>query len=224
MARCPKCESRKGKRYCPALDRHICSRCCAEHRLETIPCPPDCVHLEGESYQHAKRRQRAHTQGRCFLDALHTVFLTSETREFGFLVQADAYWWMRRNGRLPDGLLRASFEDFRSRLSSVYVPSRMPLPLGKFLYSLQEGEQHQGLLGPRFTGKQRLAAIRALVRHIESLGDPDGYSYHEQLAAFFGELDFEADLDYSPEEELGERDPGEEAERRSAGGIFLPGP
>ncbi len=45
--KCVHCGQRKGKRRCPALGGDICPQCCGEHRLKTIACPPDCVHLGG---------------------------------------------------------------------------------------------------------------------------------------------------------------------------------
>lgn len=51
MAKCGYCNKRKGKRYCPSLDRVICSQCCGENRLKNIDCPSDCKYLIHESYQ-----------------------------------------------------------------------------------------------------------------------------------------------------------------------------
>jgi hypothetical protein len=47
MEACTFCDSRKGKRFCPALDGPICSICCGRHRLSEIDCEPDCPWLVG---------------------------------------------------------------------------------------------------------------------------------------------------------------------------------
>ncbi len=47
MSTCNHCGQRKGKRSCPALGGAICSRCCGQHRVVEIACPPDCIHLGG---------------------------------------------------------------------------------------------------------------------------------------------------------------------------------
>lgn len=44
---CPLCETRKGKRSCPARGALICSACCGQKRLVEIDCPPDCAYLTG---------------------------------------------------------------------------------------------------------------------------------------------------------------------------------
>ena len=43
--KCPICNSRKGKRACPALGKDICTQCCGEKRVTEIPCPSDCSYL-----------------------------------------------------------------------------------------------------------------------------------------------------------------------------------
>lgn len=50
--KCPSCQSRKGKRFCPGLNQTICSVCCGEKRVVEIRCPADCPFLQsGSQYQ-----------------------------------------------------------------------------------------------------------------------------------------------------------------------------
>ncbi len=49
---CPLCDSRSGKRYCPALAKRICAACCATKREIEIDCPSDCAYLrQGRSFE-----------------------------------------------------------------------------------------------------------------------------------------------------------------------------
>jgi hypothetical protein len=57
MAKCPACQTRKGKRKCPALEDLICSVCCGTKREKEIQCPPDCKFL-GKSKQHSEERRK----------------------------------------------------------------------------------------------------------------------------------------------------------------------
>src|SRR5688572_30303461 len=84
MARCPRCESRKAKRSCPALRVDICPVCCAEGRLNTIACPTDCVYLGAEFYQQKRRREKAMSRGRGFVETLEKLFPDPEVREIAF--------------------------------------------------------------------------------------------------------------------------------------------
>ena len=43
--KCPICETRKPRRFCPGMRAEICSICCGEQREVTIDCPLDCPHL-----------------------------------------------------------------------------------------------------------------------------------------------------------------------------------
>jgi len=43
---CKICESRRGKRFCPAVHGEICSLCCGREREVTVHCPLDCEYLQ----------------------------------------------------------------------------------------------------------------------------------------------------------------------------------
>src|SRR5260370_26424482 len=42
---CPLCGTRRARRSCPALGKHICAVCCGTKRLVQIQCPADCAYL-----------------------------------------------------------------------------------------------------------------------------------------------------------------------------------
>jgi hypothetical protein len=56
MATCPLCQSRKGKRVCPAKRATICPVCCGEKRMIEIECPADCSWL-GPGVENELRRE-----------------------------------------------------------------------------------------------------------------------------------------------------------------------
>jgi len=43
---CVLCETRKEKRFCPALHAGICPACCGTHRELILDCPSDCSYLK----------------------------------------------------------------------------------------------------------------------------------------------------------------------------------
>ena len=43
---CTLCETRKEKRFCPALHARICATCCGTHREVVLDCPGDCSYLK----------------------------------------------------------------------------------------------------------------------------------------------------------------------------------
>jgi hypothetical protein len=52
---CSICETRKEKRFCPALHGRICPQCCGEQREVTLDCPSDCTYLQ-QARAHEKPR------------------------------------------------------------------------------------------------------------------------------------------------------------------------
>lgn len=58
MAKCVSCNSRKGKRNCPALAGLICSQCCGAKKVKEIDCPEDCFYI-GKSQQYFTDRQES---------------------------------------------------------------------------------------------------------------------------------------------------------------------
>ena len=58
--KCLLCESRKGKRFCPAKAGQICPVCCGTKREVEIDCPSDCVYLHaGREYESSKLARTA---------------------------------------------------------------------------------------------------------------------------------------------------------------------
>ncbi len=52
---CAICETRKERRFCPAVHGHICPQCCGEQREVTLDCPSDCPYLR-QAHEHEKPR------------------------------------------------------------------------------------------------------------------------------------------------------------------------
>src|ERR1700676_1630777 len=48
---CKICETRRARRFCPAVHGEICSLCCGREREMTLDCPLDCEYLQ-ESRKH----------------------------------------------------------------------------------------------------------------------------------------------------------------------------
>ncbi len=54
---CSLCETRKEKRFCPAIHDRICPQCCGEQREVTLDCPSDCIYLQ-QAREHESERPR----------------------------------------------------------------------------------------------------------------------------------------------------------------------
>lgn len=52
---CSLCQTRKEKRFCPALHERICTQCCGTEREQNIDCVADCTYLV-QAREHEKPR------------------------------------------------------------------------------------------------------------------------------------------------------------------------
>jgi hypothetical protein len=58
--KCPVCNQKKAKRFCPAKGTQVCPHCCGEKRILEIDCPDDCQYLE------SGRRHEVELHGRYY--------------------------------------------------------------------------------------------------------------------------------------------------------------
>jgi hypothetical protein len=75
---CAICETRKERRFCPALHGRICPQCCGEQREVTLDCPSDCPYLQ---------QARAHERPRSAADLDPAALMAQVEIEDQFLYQ-----------------------------------------------------------------------------------------------------------------------------------------
>ena len=206
MAKCPVCGTRKGKRECPALDQAICSTCCGRHRLDKIQCPPDCTHLGGEHYQHKRRGERAQSRGKAFISRLDGRFPDPGPRRFAWAVCSDLYWWQAHLATPTNREVAEALTDTAERIATTIHLGTPPTPLVEYLtFLIREGknykaaEESASLTGER---KRRTLEVAANAARSHDAGSESSTSYCQEIASFFNELNFSADLDYKPTEEF----------------------
>lgn len=57
--KCPLCNQRKSRRYCPAKNAQICAQCCGAKRILEIDCPESCEFLQvGRNHESQSQRVR----------------------------------------------------------------------------------------------------------------------------------------------------------------------
>ena len=101
--KCPLCENRKAKRFCPAKAVEICPVCCGTKREVEIDCPSNCVYLhEGREYESKRMVRKGPWVARterlwqdAFINQHYQVFLSlwaiilDERHRFPELVDSD---------------------------------------------------------------------------------------------------------------------------------------
>ena len=66
---CTLCETRKERRFCPALHARICATCCGTHREVVLDCPSDCLYLR-QAREHSRFRPELVEDERWFAQVL----------------------------------------------------------------------------------------------------------------------------------------------------------
>ena len=133
---CAICETRRPRRYCPAVRGEICSLCCGAAREVTVECPLDCQYLResrlrekpaernasefpNQDIRVSEKLLRANEQLLTFLSL--TIFRTA--MEIPGLVDSDVL-------EALDGLIRT----YRTLESGVYYESRPANPLAGSIF------------------------------------------------------------------------------------------
>lgn len=107
---CPLCRRRRARRTCPALEKAICTVCCATKRLAEIRCPTDCRYLaSAQSHPPAAVQRRQERDARFLLPIV--AGLQPRQYELFFFVQQLLHG-IARAGALPidDRTVRESAE------------------------------------------------------------------------------------------------------------------
>lgn len=225
MSKCPKCQTRKAKRRCPALAAEICPRCCGEHRLRTIPCPRDCPHLEGELYQQERRRERATLEGREFIAGLKQRFDDGDEFSFAMAVSGDLYFYSSNAGRLGNARIIGVLEGVRGMLSKIFVPDAAAAPAVRYLVGRIERSARYDV-SPAFSDRDRVRVIDVLISWVRD-AEARHVDYEEELERFFSHFDLGRDMgivedDFEALGGNGHRAGAGDGLRRSAGGVILP--
>ncbi|MFN8007472.1 MAG: hypothetical protein U0V70_10695 [Terriglobia bacterium] len=135
--KCPLCEARKVKRFCPAKASMICPVCCGEKREIEISCPADCVYLQpGRDYEAERQAKRTPAPARTprlwessSLQRYYGITMSlwkifSEGRnQFGEIVDVDVH-----------EAIEALLKTYRTLESGIYYEHAPIAPAAKSLY------------------------------------------------------------------------------------------
>lgn len=107
---CPLCRRRRARRTCPALQREICTVCCATKRQTEIRCPADCRYLaSARSHPPAAVQRRREHDARFLLPIV--AGLQPEQYDLFFFVQQLLHGIDRAGGlAVDDRAVRESAE------------------------------------------------------------------------------------------------------------------
>ena len=138
---CSICDSRKAKRFCPALRSEICPQCCGQGREETIDCPLDCPYLI-ESRQREKRAGLTPEDFPCKQIRITEAFLRDREvllNAAGHSVLAAAFQTPGAVDRDVRDALDALVRTYKSLESGVYYQTMAQSPVAQAIVAQIEG-------------------------------------------------------------------------------------
>lgn len=194
---CPICNTRKGKRFCPAKVESICSICCGTEREVSIDCPTDCSFLmESRDYDFRRR-----TLDRNQLPFSDTVIPDSFLAENERLLTALSYAICRSaqdQPRLVDSDViastRALAETHHTLQSGLYYEQRPTAALQRDLYgrlelslkTFQEDEtQEHGIVRNRTRDFEQILIFLTQLGTVRSNGRSKSRAFLDFLRANF---------------------------------------
>jgi hypothetical protein len=194
---CAICDTRKEKRFCPAVHGRICPVCCGREREVTLDCPSTCVYLQ---------QARQYEQPRGIEDIpAESLFPQVEVSESFLREQAQlltGFWVaiLRRfhadrslNDREVVGALRSMAKSYETRVNSGlhYEPPSASVPqqalideINQLLNEYREAEQkHVGYSRLRDSEVFRVLAFMLRVAEMRTSGRPRSRAFLDWLAA-----------------------------------------
>ena len=133
------------------------------------------------------------------------------------------------HGKLPNLLIAEAMESACSGLAIIPVVQDSDNPHPDFLGKLLNvSSRYESLRTGDFkedSQRKALEKLAAIARNHGKIEDPEkSNSFLEVASSYFDQLDFEADLDYSPLEEMGNKNQaGAEEEDKPGSGLIIPG-
>lgn len=200
MNKCPRCNSRKAKRYCAALGESICSLCCGRIREKEVHCPPNCAFLsKHKSYQEKRVIEKKHPAPRLPSSENEDLLKDERMAWLAFHVETPVKEYAQQNPSLNDKKALLALEYAREKIAKdkglILLPGERMKPvndLGEAMLDMIERCRFEGRIiitgEPQTYSKQEklkvLDRIIAAVKHL-ARADMEGRTYIQAVTDRF---------------------------------------
>ena len=199
---CAICETRKEKRFCPAVHGRICPACCGTAREVTLDCPSECPYLQ-QARRYERPRELAEAEGALFPGIEVPEDLTYRREP---LIVALSYALVqagRRDRTLRDSDAMAALNHVAKRYETLVnsglfyeAPTANPvqqvvsMELEQTLTHYREAEQKKlGYSSLRDSEVLQILVLLARLAHARTSGRPRSRAFLDFLAEGFREKD-----------------------------------
>lgn len=151
--RCSLCGQRTGDRFCPTLERWICSSCCGKERGRSVRCVLSCPYLAEAEARWRERRSRELSEAWAAWQRANPELPWPYIRALAEVLAAFLH-----KSFATDAEVEQALSDLDQALSPIVLVSAAPSPLGKSLSSTIVPLVREG----KVEGEAVRAAARAL--------------------------------------------------------------
>ena len=203
MAKCTKCKQRKGKRYCVALDDHLCNLCCGLLREKEIHCPQSCTFLEKHgSYQEDRIIEKKQTHAPKKIPPEEDILKDERMAWLAFHMEAPLMEYAKRKESFTDRAALLSLEYAREKIDKdkglIFIPNEKSKPkneIGEAIYqSVERCRYEKKIIIPGnqdiYKKDEKIKCLERIMLSIQFLskGNLKGRIYLEQLINRFTKI------------------------------------
>jgi len=203
MAKCVKCNKRKGKRYCTALGDYLCSLCCGLLREKEIHCPQTCSFFEKHSTYHEERiieKKQASVPKRILPE--EDILRDERMAWMAFHIEAPLMEYARRKETFTDREAFLSLEYAREKIEKekrlLFMPEERSQPrneIGEAIYqSIERCRYEKKIIIPgaaeKYTQDEKIRCLERVMLTIQLAtgGDLEGRRYLDQVIYRFSRM------------------------------------
>ena len=176
MKKCSRCSKRKAKRFCPALDKSICSLCCGQIREKDVHCPTSCPFLsKHKSYQEKRIVEKKHVAERLPPSEDEDLMNDERMAWLAFHVETPLKEYAERNPSFNDREALLALEYVRDKIEKgrglVLLPDETMKPqndLGEAMYKMIERCRFEGRIimtgrPPAYSPQEKLRVLDRII-------------------------------------------------------------
>ncbi|UCE42675.1 MAG: hypothetical protein JSV17_06900 [Candidatus Aminicenantes bacterium] len=203
MKKCSRCNNRKAKRLCPALDESICSLCCGQVREKEVHCPTNCSFLsKHKSYQEKRIVEKQHLSQRLPSSEEEDLLKDERMAWLAFHIETPVKEFAERSPSLNDREALLALEYARDKIEKgrglVLLPDETLKPqndLGEAMYHMIEQCRFEGRI--IMTGKplnysqqEKLKVLDRIIGAVKYLarGNLEGSTYIQAVTERFAKM------------------------------------
>jgi len=203
MKKCPRCNTRKSKRSCPALGQSLCTLCCGQIREKEVHCPSDCAFLsKHRSYQEKRIIEKKHSPQKDLSSEEH-LLKDERMAWLAFNIEAPLKKYAEQTPSFNDRGALLALEYAREKIAKgrglILMPEQSGKPrneLGEAIYQMIERCRFEGgIIVPgkaqTYTTEEKLKVCDRLIGTLKNLahGNLEGQSYLQTVMERFARME-----------------------------------